>query len=180
MDCCAIPDIALSRLQPPKRLTDIEFEDLNVEQVACIAVECWTRIEALLGGVNVLESTYTCLYAHNHILREMRYFCNENNKVKAQHYALYASVLALVKISNAVHEIVTQADIYEEEDFDIKVLSFDFARDVASDADVPRTILHALELLFDEEENMEAVCILTACLKAQMRFFDSCSVLVCT
>jgi len=53
-------------------LPPLPWTELTVRDAADIGLEILTRLESLLSGASVAESTYTCLYAHNAVLRDMK------------------------------------------------------------------------------------------------------------
>ena len=124
---------------PPKDLNDdvspLPWDDLSIRDAAFIGVEAMVRLESMLGGSSVVESTYTCLYAHCPVMQDMKTrldppeqtlsekfekLLNSSNEAvrgsPAQH-VVYATSLALVEITEITRSIVLHGDIYEEEDF---------------------------------------------------------------
>ena len=106
-----------------------------------MSLRCITLLESMLSGSSVAESTYTCLYSHDSVLRDMRSnlkgeeggdggggggvevktemtsmedeLISTNIETEAARRSVYASALLLVKLSEAVRTIVQHADIYE-------------------------------------------------------------------
>lgn len=157
MDCCEIP---ASQVAPfgrpitkdendkermvfprpsPIGLDDIidplPWNELSIEDAAYISLECLVRLESLLGGASVVESTFTCLYAHQPVVADMkarlddssactlteqmkRMGVDEHVRTPAQR-AVYASVLLLLDLTDVIRGIILNADIFEEEDFTV-------------------------------------------------------------
>ena len=186
MDCCAMP---LSNLIVPSNLSQLPFDDLSVADVAAIVIKNLIVFEALLNGSNVLDSTYTCLYVHDCILREMHEKVSkfgkskEVDKYEVHHFALYASTVCLVKMSDLVHGLITHADIYEEEDFDTKTLGVNFGRGIIdfdenqSLTDLMENSLYLLKTDLSLKNDL-AVAELSMCLTAQLSFYQICARLV--
>lgn len=86
MDCCELsasllhPNNDADVIIPPRSIpTGLEDEvaplpwnELTIKDAAAIALEILPLLESLLRGTSVAESTYTCLYAHNAVLSEMK------------------------------------------------------------------------------------------------------------
>jgi hypothetical protein len=156
MDCCEIPASTITHtplqegatdyMVPPRPLptgiddeiAPLPWEDLSMHDGCLIAVEALTRLESMLSGASVAESIYSCLYAHNAVLADMKSLLQINDKQgssPAQH-AVYATSLAMVAISKVVREIVLNADIYEEEDFSAQTYDLEFFDGVTFDETV--------------------------------------------
>lgn len=132
---------------PPSELDDdfmpLPWDDLTVRDSVLIAVETLVRLESMLGGSSVVESIYTCLYAHSSVIEDMKARLDMNalglspketmqrllqtsatstsdapppRGTLAQHL-VYASTLAMVEITEIMRSIILHGDIYEEEDF---------------------------------------------------------------
>ena len=134
---------------PPTELDDdfmpLPWDDLTVRDSVLIAVETLVRLESMLGGSSVVESIYTCLYAHSSVIEDMKTRLDMNASglspketmqmllqtttttssstsdsqprgTLAQHI-VYASTLAMVEITEIMRSIILHGDIYEEEDF---------------------------------------------------------------
>lgn len=175
MDCCQIPASAMplhsdkeephnnNIMVPPRPLPTglddayhpIPWEDLTMDHAAEICLQGLVRLESLTSGASVAESTYTCLYAHNAVLRDMqsrlfpeeestllptaltqhfgKLLCHDNDETSASQpsttlpqHLVYATVLGLVETSHAIRSLVLHADIYEEEDFTVTNYGLDF------------------------------------------------------
>ena len=61
---------------PPTELDDefmpLPWNDLTLKDAVLIAVETLVRLESMLGGSSVVESIYTCLYAHASVIEDMK------------------------------------------------------------------------------------------------------------
>lgn len=123
---------------PPTQLDDeflpLPWNDLTVRDSIFVSVEALVRLESMLGGASVVESTYTCLYAHSAVIEDMKDRLNPPNETLtekfekllsstakargtlAQH-VVFTTSLALVEITEIMRSIVLHGDIYEEEDF---------------------------------------------------------------
>lgn len=123
---------------PPTQLDDeflpLPWNDLTVRDSIFVSVEALVRLESMLGGASVVESTYTCLYAHSAVIEDMKDRLDPPNETLtekfekllsstakargtlAQH-VVFATSLALVEITEIMRSIVLHGDIYEEEDF---------------------------------------------------------------
>lgn len=135
-------DKVLYPRSPPTQLDDdflpLPWEDLTLKDSVFIAVEALVRLESMLGGSSVVESIYTCLYAHSSVIEDMkdRLDPSPNETLKetlqtlvkpstATHqprgtlpqHIVYATTLALVEITEIMRSIILHGDIYEEEDF---------------------------------------------------------------
>jgi hypothetical protein len=152
MDSCEIPasqlivpngnnktdDEVLFPRPAPTKLDDdfspLPWADLSTRDSVYVAVESLVRLESMLGGASVVESTYTCLYAHTAVCLDMKNRLDPPNNslterfeklllssskprgTLAQH-VIYATTLALVEITEIMRSIILHGDIYEEEDF---------------------------------------------------------------
>lgn len=112
----------------------LPWDDLTARDSVFICVEALVRLESMLGGASVVESTYTCLYAHSSVIDDMKERLETSNQTLtekfenllsahskprgtfAQHL-VFATSLALVEITEIMRSIVLHGDIYEEEDF---------------------------------------------------------------
>ena len=135
----------------PTQLDDdflpLPWDDLTVRDSVLIAVEALVRLESMLGGASVVESIYTCLYAHSAVLEDMKErldpptvtltekfenllksTTSSSNKQQVQQqqqpargtlaqHVVFSTSLALVEITEIMRSIVLHGDIYEEEDF---------------------------------------------------------------
>ena len=153
MDCCEIPiDLVApfgrhiedhNRTLFPRpaptgldgKFTPLKWNDITLEEVLFISLEILVRLQSLLGGASVGESTFTCLYAHHLVLADMqerlfpadsegdvstqmrRLMALEQPQGTAAQLFLFAAALALVECTEVVRGVIINADIYEEEDF---------------------------------------------------------------
>ncbi len=157
MDCCQIP---VSQVAPfgrdiskedermvfprpaPIGLDDVidplPWNELSLLDASYISMECLARLESLLGGASVVESTFTCLYAHAPVVADMKARLDpssgdslaeatQNDGVvdngvtltTLAQYVVYASVLLLLELTDVIRGIILNADIFEEEDFTV-------------------------------------------------------------
>lgn len=152
MDCCEIPAFLIApwhaesddRMIYPRPIplslddpmTPLPWDDLTITNAAYISLEILVRLQSLLTGSSVGESTFTCLYAHSAVLADMttrlckdkRGFttsllermeglCLQGSSGTTAQWSVFACALALVEITESVRNIILNADIYEEEDF---------------------------------------------------------------
>jgi hypothetical protein len=98
----------------------LPWEKLTLRDSCLIAVEGLVRLESMLGGSSVVESIYTCLYAHAEVCEDMKsrlHSPGSSSRGTVAQHVVYSTTLALVEISEIMRSIVLQGDIYEEEDF---------------------------------------------------------------
>ena len=87
------------------------------KDAAAIDLEILPRLESLLQGASVVESTYTCLYAHKAVLTDMKerlltqQFGNltvseSPHDASVAQFLVYTTTLAMVEISDVVRSIV--------------------------------------------------------------------------
>jgi hypothetical protein len=130
----------------------LPWNTLTMTQARIIGAESMSRLESMLGGSSVAESTFTSLYAHDGVLRDMAKqlgWQSQNDKQNGLHglttakddigidklgylgtpqqHAVLACTVALVKVSEVVRMVVQHADIYEEEDFSVGAHGFEFS-----------------------------------------------------
>lgn len=203
LDCCEIPanlvgSGSADTMVPPRPIptglddiiADLPWDDVTLRQTACIALEALTRLEALLTGASLPESTYTCIYAHNAVLSDMRKRIDTTSTITEQlgklmnpsdkkpkvrttpQLVLYATTLALVEISDVVRCIVMHADIYEEEDFSVTMFGLKVF-DEAQDNEASLAIRACLPKL-DDDHSTEAN-ILRNIMNFQLHFLQVCN-----
>lgn len=208
MDCCELsaallypnndPDLIIPPRKIPTGLDDeiapLPWRELTIKDAAGIGLEVLSRLESLLSGASVAESTYTCLYAHNAVLSDMkeRLWTQQLENLKlstkpntpADHetrtaqFLVYAITLAMVEISDVVRSIVLHADIYEEEDFSVSTYGLQFF----PDADGPETVKTLQDALFRLPQETDGtttshstdVLILRYVLEFQSAFLKTC------
>jgi Mak10 subunit, NatC N(alpha)-terminal acetyltransferase len=154
MDCCEIPASYYTGKEsgeaggskfvfprpPPQGLDDpfamLPWERLSPRGVSFVAMKMLGCLQAVLAGSSVGESTFTCLYAHSSVLRDMhrrlfgesaagidpvasatQVLVNNSHPSFPLQFALFVSAVALVDATDLVRTVVVNADIYEEEDF---------------------------------------------------------------
>jgi len=210
MDCCELsaalvhpkndPDIIVPPRQIPTGLKDqiysLPWAELTIVDAANIGLEILIRLESLLGGASVAESTYTCLYAHNAVLSDIKRIVDgdaslaerfgamwtsppisplSNEEITTPQLLVYAQVLGVVEISEVLRSIILHADIYEEEDFSVNTFGLQFFSDVDGPGTI-RVLQHALQSIKAEhtKEN-EHICILENILSFQINFLQICA-----
>jgi len=210
MDCCELsaalihpkndPDIIIPPRQIPTGLKDqiysLPWAELTIVDAANIGLEILTRFESLLGGSSVAESTYTCLYAHNAVLSDMKRIMDgdaslvekfgamwtsnppanlSDEKVTTPQLLVYAQVLGIVEISEVIRSIILHADIYEEEDFSVNTFGLQFFSDVDGPGTI-RMLQYALKCIKEEntKENEDAH-ILENIISFQINFLQICA-----
>jgi hypothetical protein len=216
MDCCEIPagDVApfgrkitdedKNRMVFPRPLpTGLEdavdplpWNELTMEAVAYISLECLSRFESLLGGSSVVESTYTCLYAHKSVMTDMKSRLDrdtsdtlsgqmqrmlvdipETSHGSLSQRALYASILLLLDLTDVVRNITLSADIFEEEDFTVSTYNIPVFEDRGdqSSRDAANTVLECLSSV--SEKDSEAVQAIRFMLEFQVEFLNVCDIM---
>ena len=203
MDCCELsaslihpnndPDLIIPPRNIPTGLEDeiapLPWNELTIQDAAAIALEILPRLESLLRGASVAESTYTCLYAHNAVLADMKERLltqqlgnltvseSPHDDASVPQFLVYTTTLAMVEISDVVRSIVLHADIYEEEDFSVNTFGLQFFPDV----DGPETIktlqeaLDRISKLEVEKEVVDDVVILRCIMEFQLSLLKACS-----
>lgn len=194
MDCCEIP---VSQVAPirhvgsdnsstsvadehrmvfprpaPLGLDDIvdplPWNDLTIQDAAYIALECLIRLESFVGGASVVDSTFTCLYAHKAVVQDMKQrlepaslteqmqaIMKPNAKGTTAQRVVYVSILLLLELSDVILGIILNADIYEEEDFSVGTYGIDVFndRDEKSVINQTRSVLEAISALENHEDD---------------------------
>jgi hypothetical protein len=110
--------------------TPLPWDELTLKDAAVISLHIMVRLQALLSGSSVEESTFTCLYAHCAVLIDMKArllpdsienrlgdLLKEKTKTEKAQFVVFAATLALVHFTDSFRESILNADIYEEEDF---------------------------------------------------------------
>eukprot|EP00934_Nitzschia_sp_Nitz4_P001702 Nitzschia sp. Nitz4//scaffold182_size44100//14566//16872//NITZ4_007251-RA/size44100-augustus-gene-0.19-mRNA-1//1//CDS//3329539556//1702//frame0 len=156
MDCCEIPLAQIAPLGPdgkptvseedarrvfprpaPMGLDDkvdpLPWNELTNDDAAAILLECLIRLQAFLTGASVVESTFTCLYAHTPVVRDMKEYLDDQKGTIPQR-AVYAATLMLLEVTDVIRGIVLNADIYEEEDFTASMYGIDYFKETESTA----------------------------------------------
>lgn len=209
MDCCEIPiaqvapfgvkidddDDRLVFPRPaPTGLDDaidpLPWDELTTLDAAHIAIQNMVRLEALLGGASVVESTYTCLYAHKPVMEDMKSRLSDHASLTEKMQAImkpkmkgtiaqnvvYASTLILLELTDTMRSIILNADIYEEEDFTLSTYSIEVFHD-RSENSVISTVADVLEMMVSEVEDKDSCEIqaIALSLKYQLDFLSICT-----
>jgi hypothetical protein len=209
MDCCEIPiaqvapfgvqidddDDRLVFPRPaPTGLDDVidplPWDELTNLDAAHIVIQNMVRLEALLGGASVVESTYTCLYAHRPAMEDMKSRLMEPESLTEQIQAImkpkmkgtiaqnvvYASTLILLELTDTIRSIILNADIYEEEDFTVSTYCIQVFHD-RDENTVINTVGDVLEMMVSEVEDTDSddVQAIALSLKFQLDFLVMCT-----
>jgi hypothetical protein len=213
MDCCEIPIslVAPYGTEPKEKdrtifprpspagldgpFTPLKWDTLTTEDALFISLDILVRLQSLLSGASVGESTFTCLYAHSPVLLDMeaRLFLDSDcvstmmerlmsdkkpNGTPAQ-LLVFASSLSLVETTEVVRGIIQNADIYEEEDFVASTNLIPFHTENNS-VDTQRVLELALKSIDTiENERSEIVRALELILSFQSGFLSVISSMVC-
>jgi hypothetical protein len=198
MDCCEVPASLVAPYgktaseekmvfprPTPTGLDDavepLPWDDLTMEDAAFITLEALIRLESLLGGSSVVESTFTCLYTHQPVLADMkarlRPDSKEQNGTTAQR-VVYAATLMLLELTDVLRSIILNADIYEEEDFSVSTYNIAVYDDRDEDTSVV-AVADVLELMKAlEEQDNDSVRVITLILGFQLDFLTVCTSMV--
>ena len=217
MDCCELPASTVApiankttkddngkeeddermvfpRPAPTSLLNDpiqpLPWESLTLQDAARIALEAFIRLESMLSGASVVESVYTCLYAHKPVLHDMQQLLYPTSSEEQQgettlkgtlpQHLVYATALMLVEQTDAYRGIIASADIYEEEDFTFN--TYDFPVFERSDPDMTlRAVLDGLNMLNQEpacEENKEAALVIAYLFEFQIDLMSTSTTMV--
>ena len=105
--------------------TPLPWDKLTMRDAAIICLEILVRLQSLLSGASVAESTFTCLYAHAAALTDMksRLFPDslegefgdlmKDPIKKAAQLAVYAATLALVDMTEVFRDTVRKSFGFE-------------------------------------------------------------------
>lgn len=223
MDCCEIPielvapygteiadkDRMVFPRPAPSGLDDdftpLKWETLTVSDAAFIGLHILVRLESLLNGASVGESTFTCLYTHAPVLADMRarLFPDDDNdspqglaermekmlsldKSSPTSFAgtpaqltVFTCSLALVEASDMIRGIILSADIYEEEDFVSSTNDISSYAEHCDDIDILQTLKVALRATESAAESQPLVVqVIQEVLCFFSVFLSSCSNLV--
>lgn len=178
------PDDKMMYPRPaPTKIDDdfspLPWDDLSLRDAAFIAVEALVRLESMLGGSAVVESTYTCLYAHCAVMEDMKSRLDPPSETLTEKFekllnsssiqtprgtppqhVVYATSLALIEITEIMRSIILHGDIYEEEDFSANTYNIT----VFSDRERGSTLselTYALRLVeeVEEQDSEEVQCV---------------------
>jgi hypothetical protein len=198
MDCCEVPASLVAPYgktaseekmvfprPAPTGLNDVveplPWDDLTMEEAAFISLEALIRLESLLDGSSVVESTFTCLYAHQPVLADMKARLQPDSKEKngtTAQRVVYAATLMLLELTDVLRSIILNADIYEEEDFSVSTYNiavFD-DRDEATAVVAVADVLELIKTL--EEQDSDEVRAITLILGFQLEFLTVCTSMV--
>jgi len=206
MDCCELPasQVAPFRVKAddekmvfprpsPTGLDDIidplPWEDLTILDAAHISLQNLIRLESLLSGSSVVESTFTCLYAHLPVVEDMKARLAPSSLTEqiqaimlkpkrrgttAQH-VVYASTLLLLELTDVIRSIVLNADIYEEEDFTVSTYGIKVYNN--NDEDIINEVSKVVERIKEETDDQDSdqVQAIQMILDFQLDFLRICT-----
>lgn len=203
MDCCEIP---ISKVAPfgakfdenddrlvfprpaPTGLVDavdpLPWDDLTNLDAAHVLIEYIIRLESLLGGASIVESTHTCLYAHKPVIEDMKKLVEPTSKGKGKQEmkgtlaqnVVYASTLMVLELTDTMRSIILNADIYEEEDFTVSTYSMEVFND-RDEGSVINSVANTLEYMVSEIEDKgkDEVVIIGQILKYLLDLLAMCT-----
>ena len=210
MDCCELPasqvapfgvtapsDKMVFPRPAPTGLDDVieplPWEELTIQDATYIALETLVRLESLLSGASVVESTFTCFYAHKPVLTDMKARLQpppeslteqiqsimkpKRGGTIAQN-VVYVSTLILLELTDVVRSVILNADIYEEEDFSVSTFNiavFD-DRDESTATEAVSDVLEMLATIDGQES--DEIRAITLCLGFQLNFLTVCTSMV--
>lgn len=160
----------------------IPWDDLTLDDAAFILVRVLTCLPVLFDGASVGESVLTCLYAHDKVVEDMKAELFPESiedkmdqllRVKnAPKLAVFSSILVLLHFTELFRTIVSNADIYEEEDFVLNThgVILYTERDTLQLSRITETTLEVLSLL---EKNVASE-IITSILRIQLCIMKIC------
>ena len=210
MDCCEVPashvapfgrevDTQVEKMVFPRPapvgLNDVvdplPWENLTIQDAAFISLESLIRLESLLSGASVVESIFTCLYAHKPVMSDMKAqleFSSLTEQMQAimkperkgtiPQRVVYASTLMLLELMDVLRSIILNADIYEEEDFTVSTYNiqvFDGRDEGTATAAVFSTLESVSKL---ENQDSDEVRAITFILGSQLDFLSACTTMV--
>ena len=210
MDCCEVP---LSQVSPlgaeiveageeerkvfprpaPLGLDDVvdplPWDDLTIQQSAFICLKNLVRLDSLLSGASLVESIYTCLFAHAPVITEMKARLVSLSKPEGAdgdespaQCVVYASVILMLELSEVFRSIILNADIYEEEDFTVNtynIQTFDY-HDDNSITQITKKVINKLKtgMKSSSDHPNDEIQICVHILEYQLDLLDSCTSLV--
>ncbi|KAL3944097.1 MAG: hypothetical protein SGBAC_001828 [Bacillariaceae sp.] len=206
MDCCEVPlsevapfgvkvDDKSSRLAFPRpaptglddAVDPLPWDELTNLDAAHILIENMIRLESLLGGASIVESTYTCLYNHKSVVADMKQrmtgpASSDNGAEKQQmrgtlaQNVVYASTLMILELTDTIRSIILNADIYEEEDFTVSTYSIDVFND-RDENSVVNIVANTLEYMVSEidDKDTDEVDVIAQLLKYKLDLLAICT-----
>jgi hypothetical protein len=211
MDCCEVPasqvapfgvnaseDRMVFPRPSPTGLKDVieplPWDDLTLQDAAYITMETLVRLESLLTGASVVESTFTCLYAHRPVLEDMKLLLlpllgeslteqiptimKPRRRGTIAQNVVYAATLMLLELTDVVRSVILNADIYEEEDFSVSTYNIAVFDD-RDETTAIGAVMDALEMVGTlEEQESDEVREITLSLGFQLDFLTVCTSMV--
>uniref|UniRef100_A0A6U9WSR9 Uncharacterized protein n=1 Tax=Pseudo-nitzschia australis TaxID=44445 RepID=A0A6U9WSR9_9STRA len=139
----------------------LPWNELALQDAVFVAMENLIRIESFLSeGSSIVESTYTCLYAHKSVMQDMKdnleptslteqmqVMMKATSKGTLPQHIVYSSTLMLIQITELCRGVILNADIYEEEDFTVSTYNIKVFedRDGASVVNTGRRVLGMIQ-----------------------------------
>jgi hypothetical protein len=155
MDCCeqqqqqhAVQEENAIITAHPKQLP---WRDLTYSQVKLISLELLLRLVSFLDGSNVAESIFTCLYAQEDIMDQI---ISISAPLSPPQTCLLALLVGILRLSDSLRSIVEQADIYEEEDFNLQTFGFTFQRQQITNPQAIRLLTQAVLRINDSKSGI--------------------------
>ena len=162
----------------PTSLSDLKlWDEVSFQNVKEYSHEILIRLNAFLSGCGVAESTFTCLYAHDNVLEDMRDLYS-SHKISDAQSMLYATTLLYVKLCINIRSTVQHADIYEEEDFVMNAYNFRFFPNYVNEDELTETVNNTLKKIMLLQSGNEDLKSLWLCLGYLWNFYKCCNSLV--
>lgn len=211
MDCCEVPTSEVAPFgretseedknrmvfpRPlPTGLDDVvdpfPWNELTLEDVAYIALQCLSRLESLLSGASVIESTYTCLYAHESVMTDMKAALDPSQSEilsekmqglmavdpdESQRHlpqrVLFASMLLLLDLTDVLRNVSLSADIFEEEDFTVSTYNAPTFGDRTDDSSIEAAKVALSDLSTLSQKDSDVVQAIRFMLEFQVEFLN--------
>ena len=165
----------------------LPWNELTMEDAVFIITENLIRLESFLtDGSSIVESTFTCLYAHKSIMENMKIelepsslteqmqaIMTTTKKGTLPQHIVYASTLMLIELTELFREVILNADIYEEEDFTVSTYNFKLFddRDNASVMKVGQDVLDMMKIEVSlEDQHSKASPEVLKCIDLVLNF----------
>ncbi|VEU35220.1 unnamed protein product [Pseudo-nitzschia multistriata] len=146
----------------------LPWNELTLDDAVYIAMEHLIRLESFLNeGSSIVESTYTCLYAHSSVMADMKdrleplslteqmqAMMIAATKGTLPQHIVYSSTLMIIQLTDLCRGIILNADIYEEEDFTGSTYSIQVFQD-RDDESVVSVGRRVIEMIQKQEESLE-------------------------
>jgi CRISPR/Cas system-associated endonuclease Cas3-HD len=210
MDCCEIP---ASQVAPfgvkadenkmvfprpaPTGLDDVvdplPWDGLTLLDAAHVTIQNLVRLESLIAGASVVESTFTSLYAHKPVMVDMKArlealslteqiqaIMKPKPRGSIPQHVVFASTLIMLELTDTVRSIILNADIYEEEDFTVSTYNIQQFQD-RDETIAVNVVGNVLEMMVSElddtTKSSDEVAVVGLILKFQLDFLQMCTTL---